>query len=95
MPAKNRLLRGQVAQVQRRIRLNVSIDQVPHVGFVRLDVEFLARVPFDGRAGVAVKRNLLLHRGGLRVRIARLGQVLGNGGKGPRESCHRLVERHP
>ena len=54
--------RIEVAHVRRRVGLNVGVEQVAHVGLVGLDVQLLARVLFDGGAGVAVELHLLLQR---------------------------------
>ncbi len=57
----------QLPHVGRRIGLDVCIEQVSHIRFVRLDVEFLARVLLDGGADLAVELGFLLQ--GCRIGI--------------------------
>ncbi len=47
----------------------------------------------DGRTDFAVKIDLLLQRGTLRIGVPRLGKVLGDVGVGTHEGSHRLVKR--
>ncbi|RMC34419.1 chromosome partitioning protein ParB [Paracoccus alkanivorans] len=55
---------------------------MPHIRFVRLDVELLARVLLDGGADLAVELRFLLQGGRVGVRVSGFGEVLRDGSKG-------------
>ena len=50
----------QVTQIGGRIGLDVGIEEVAHVRLIGLDVQFLARVFFDGGSSIAVELHFLL-----------------------------------
>ena len=58
------------------VSLNVSVDEMAHVRLVRLDVQFFARMLFDGSARVAVKLDIFAQRGDFGLGIARLLKVI-------------------
>ena len=87
--------RAQLAQIGRRVGLDVGVEEVAHVRLVGLDVQLLARVLLDGGADVAVELDLLLQRGGLGVGVAGLGEILRDRGVGAHESRRRPCRTRP
>ena len=86
---------AQLTQVNRRVGLNVRVEEVAHVRLVGLDVELLTRVLLDRRTDLAVELDLLLQRGRVGVGVAGFGQVLRDGSVRADKDGNGLVKRHP
>ena len=78
-----------------RVGLDVRVEQMAHVCLVRLDVQFLARVLFDGRTDLAVELDFFPDGGCLGIGVTGLRQVLRHSCEGSHVDSDGFVERDP
>jgi hypothetical protein len=76
----------------RFVGLDVGVDQMPHVGFIRFEVQTLATGLANNLADIEVLGELLLDTGDVVTAVSCLFQLVGNVGVGTHEGRGRLVE---